>query len=378
MYKQTAKARPLKISYDPALLRNDQRYQDMRDEIDRGQAPFGGSIDWKKVCAISEELSLQKGADLLTAAYYLSAISKTRGVSGLASGLELLAALLRYSPEVEDMPVDKVANIVNWAVAKILTDIKKITVLQEDVRNWYRCEYACQQMLEYFVQKKYAKTNQLDSLGFQIFEKIERIERVANYPQLDLLEQKPTPIIKPLLNLMLMLLFGLTGLGLGSFYADKIYQEFPNVYQAAALNQVESVESLLSRLLFLPQPKDITLEHSQRKNLLRQLDASYSQLAAARTKMANLAYMAEHLPRYQLKLQQQSVELSQYASSLSPLLARTYFIESLLQDKHTTRAAIELKKLDKQIEALLLKRLQLGSKLSHKPNKPEAADINRP
>lgn len=84
----------------PAQLREDNRYQQMRSEINRRQSPFSGGTDWEKVYDLAATLAMTDGVDLLAASYFSVAAAKTRGIAGLASGLELLLTVLAHSKEM--------------------------------------------------------------------------------------------------------------------------------------------------------------------------------------------------------------------------------------------------------------------------------------
>ena len=81
--------------------------------------------------------------------------------------------------------------------------------------------------------------------------------------------------------------------------------------------------------------------------------------------MANLSLLAKELPSSRAKVQQESLVLAQYASSLSPILGRTYYVEDLLEAKEYARAEIELGQLNNHLKALLIKRTLLTQQLKN-------------
>ncbi len=132
----------------PAQLREDNRYQQMRSEINRRQSPFSGGTDWEKVYDLAATLAMTDGVDLLAASYFSVAAAKTRGIAGLASGLELLLTVLAHSKEMGTISPEKCAEILNWAIGKLLPELKDMQATEGNIREWYRCEYACQQLFE--------------------------------------------------------------------------------------------------------------------------------------------------------------------------------------------------------------------------------------
>lgn len=355
----------------PSLLREDSRYQQMRSEINRRQSPFSGGTDWQKVYDLAATLAITDGVDLLAASYFAVAAAKTRGIAGLASGSELLLTVLAHSKEMGSISPEKCAEIINWAIGKLLPEIKDMQVTEGNIREWYRCEYACQQLFELMQARQPKQMPNLDALGFQIFDKID----VAKQPlkkQPQTVGQKQQTSDKGMswsLGLVLLLLALTAGhfaKPLGLFIGQMFWPERFASRSVDAVTQLPNDVvlplSLKMDLLFgattIPQGEFNV--HPEQLSYLLELDKYFQRFAASRTKAANLS---RELQQWQgsdaaklSQLQRQSRDMADYASSLSPVLARTYYIDDLLKQQQIERAEQELNLLDKQLKSLLIKR----------------------
>lgn len=355
----------------PSLLREDSRYQQMRSEINRRQSPFSGGTDWQKVYDLAATLAITDGVDLLAASYFAVAAAKTRGIAGLASGSELLLTVLAHSKEMGSISPEKCAEIINWAIGKLLPEIKDMQVTEGNIREWYRCEYACQQLFELMQARQPKQMPNLDALGFQIFDKID----VAKQPlkkQPHTVGQKQQTSDKGMswsLGLVLLLLALTAGhfaKPLGLFIGQMFWPERFASRSVDAVTQLPNDVvlplSLKMDLLFgattIPQGEFNV--HPEQLSYLLELDKYFQRFAASRTKAANLS---RELQQWQgsdaaklSQLQRQSRDMADYASSLSPVLARTYYIDDLLKQQQIEQAEQELNLLDKQLKSLLIKR----------------------
>ncbi|AQS36229.1 hypothetical protein Sps_01040 [Shewanella psychrophila] len=371
MQNNACKVNRFRLATDPASLREQPLYQEMRSEINRRNNPLSGGTDWDKVCRLALELANTSGADLLTSAYYISAASKTQGVSGLASGLELMLSIVSYSSEIEAISAEKVAEIINWAVTKVTPELKKMAATPANVRDWYRCEYACQQLFELLKQKQPQQVPNLDVLGYVIFEKLDHIETqqrksITKVPHSG--ADKATSAKKNRSWLVAVaglstLVCGCAGIYAGVFYQDEIRQQLPNWFPPIEVVEVQApptVAQLIDDLFILPQQDTSLSIYPEQVNYLIELDKNFRRFSAARTQMANLSQLTRQVPVNIRQVQGASKDVANYASSLSPILARTYFIDDLLKDEAYDRASGELTQLDIQLKALLIKRTLLA------------------
>lgn len=355
----------------PSQLREDSRYQQMRSEINRRQSPFSGGTDWQKVYDLAATLAMTDGVDLLAASYFAVAAAKTRGIAGLASGSELLLTVLAHSKEMGSISPEKCAEIINWAIGKLLPEIKDMQVTEGNIREWYRCEYACQQLFELMQARQPKQMPNLDALGFQIFDKIDVAKQpLKKQPQTGGQKQqandKGMSWSLGLVLLLLALTAGHFAKPLGLFIGQMFWPERFASRSVDAVTQLPNDVvlplSLKMDLLFgaatIPQGESNV--HPEQLSYLLELDKYFQRFAASRTKAANLS---RELQQWQgsdatklSQLQRQSRDMADYASSLSPVLARTYYIDDLLKQQQIERAEQELNLLDKQLKSLLIKR----------------------
>ncbi len=384
MHNTSRKLECFNLASDLIKLRNTAAYQQMRVEINRRNNPLSGGTDWEKVHQLAEQISSGLGADLLTSAYFVTAASKTRGVSGLASGLELMLSVVSYSAELTQLPNEKVAEIINWAVTKVTPEIKKMTVTSDNVRDWYRCEYSCQKLFELITQKQPQHVPNLDVLGYLIFEKIDLLETnkvtVPNNLTSSQVPLKAKARRWPVLAISSFILVCCVASSyLTVIYHEQVSERLPLwLYQEPELiPEVEpSVAQRIDDVFSLPQQAPLVSIYPEQVSLLVELDKNYQRFANARTLLANLSLLAKELPSSRAKVQQESLVLAQYASSLSPILGRTYYVEDLLEAKEYVRAEIELGQLNNHLKALLIKRTLLTQQL--KNNTPIQTDAVLP
>ncbi|MEI6859667.1 MAG: type VI secretion system ImpA family N-terminal domain-containing protein [Shewanella sp.] len=371
MQNNVCKVNRFKLASNPKSLREQPLYQEMRAEINRRNNPLSGGTDWAKVCRLAQELANTSGADLLTSAYYVSAASKTQGVSGLASGLELMLSIVSYCSETEAMATDKVTEIINWAVTKVIPDLKKMAATPANIRDWYRCEFACQQLFELLKQKQPQQVPNLDVLGYVIFEKLDHIEVLQrksitkeSHLGADKLKiaKKHIPWIV-VLSGILFVFFACAGIYGGVSYQNEIRQQIPSLFTPIVVAKVPTVAERIDEFFNLPPQNSPLSVYPEQVDYLIVLDKNFRRFSATRSKMANLSRLSRRVPVSVRQLQEATKDVANYASSLSPILARTYFIDGLLEDQAYARADAELMQLDTLLKALLIKRTLLALQL---------------
>ena len=375
MYNTSRKFDCFNLAADLTELRNTAVYQQMRAEINRRSNPISGGTDWDKVHQLAEQIALGLGADLLTSAYFVAAASKTQGVSGLASGLELMLLVVSYSSELTQLPNEKVAEIINWAVTKVTPEMKKMVVTPGNVRDWYRCEYSCQKLFELITQKQPQQMPNLDALGYLIFEKIDLLETHTVGASMTLATNQAKAKKKSNRLFLLVSSFLVLSTGLMSSYLSIIYHDPVSGYLPSWLYQAPEPEpepepeptlaQRIDQVFNAPVEASAVALYPEQVSLLLELDKNYQRFTHARTSMANLSRLSRDLPRSSARVKQESLSIAQYASSLSPILGRTYYIDDLLVAKEFGRADIELGLLNNQIKALLIKRTMLTQQLKN-------------
>lgn len=374
-----------KVTQKPALLRDDSRYQAMRTEINRRYSPLSGRVDWDKIKTLAESIAMDAGADLLTSAYYCVAVCKTDGVAGLATGLELMLAVLAHASKESSPSAEKTTEIINWMITRVTPDLKELLGTMDNVRDLYRCEYACQQLFELVQSYQQGDSANvvpnLDTLGFLIFEKLDAVNQIHNVvPTLNNLKSKSKDSHRKLLFWRSLSVASVGVLAVTFvLLMSTLYREPQQVVdflvaQTSATkvspvivhNEPSAVKRINTQIdeLFASVPpanKDVLI-YPQQVEFLIDLDKYYQRFSKARTRMANISQQIETLAtntRKITQLKQMSTDLDQYASSLSPVLGRAYYIDEMLDTAQLTRAEQELGLLDGQLKSLLIKRMLL-------------------
>lgn len=312
MQNNTGKVQRFILASDLAGLRNNAVYQQMRAEINRRNNPLSGGTNWEKVHRLAEQITSSIGADLLTSAYYISAACKTQGVNGLASGLELMLSIVSYSAELAQLPSDKVAETINWAVAKITPEIKQMVATPTNIREWYRCEYACQQLFELLTQQQPQYVPNLEVLAYLIFEKIDVIDSNKSKELNDLITSRTAHLAQAekfnrgfvVMGLSMLFLCSVLSGYVSVLYHEQIIAKAPSwLYQAPEPVMPLSVAQLIDQLFNLPLPESAVSIYPEQVMLLVDLDKNYQRFSVVRTQMANLSQLAVQLPRNRRKVQ---------------------------------------------------------------------------
>ncbi|MCL1125536.1 type VI secretion system ImpA family N-terminal domain-containing protein [Shewanella surugensis] len=374
-----------KVTQKPALLRDDSRYQAMRTEINRRYSPLSGRVDWEKVKTLAESIAMDAGADLLISAYYCVAVCKTDGVAGLATGLELMLAVLAHASKESSPSAEKTTEIINWMITRVTPDLKELLGTMDNVRDLYRCEYACQQLFELLQSYQQDSSSNLvpnlDTLGFLIFEKLDAVNQIHNVvPTLNNLKSKSKDSHRKLLFWRSLSFVSMSVLAITFVLLMKTLYREPQqvvdflVAQTSATkvdsfagqqepSAVKRINTQIDELFAsVPPANKEVLIYPQQIDFLIDLDKYYQRFSKARTRMANISQQIETLASNTgqiVHLKQMSTDLDQYASSLSPVLGRAYYIDEMLATAQLQRAGKELNLLDGQLKSLLIKRMLL-------------------
>lgn len=166
----------LKPAGDTSRLRDSSDYQKIRSEINRRFNPLAGLTDWEKVRTLCEKVAQEEGGDLLVAIYYTVAAMKTRGLAGLANGLELQVSVLGTGHEDNDMPAARRLELYRWMLGRIGEEVRAMRPEQGQIRELYRCERSLQAIDAFLSKQNGTKVDDLDALGFTIFEHIDRLK----------------------------------------------------------------------------------------------------------------------------------------------------------------------------------------------------------
>ena len=84
---------------------SDDRYQELRLEVDKENSPSGDPVRWPRVAELGAEILRKVCKDLLVAAYMAFAMFRSRGMQGLAVGFAAFDLLLAQHWETMFPPV---------------------------------------------------------------------------------------------------------------------------------------------------------------------------------------------------------------------------------------------------------------------------------
>ena len=104
----------------------DERYQELRVEVDKENSPIGEAVRWGRVAELGADILSKVAKDLLVAAYTGFALYKTRGIHGLAVGVVLLDGLLDRYWDTMFPPVARLkgrGTAVKWLLEHAVTGL---------------------------------------------------------------------------------------------------------------------------------------------------------------------------------------------------------------------------------------------------------------
>lgn len=158
-------------------LRDSELYQQIRHEVNRRRTPLSGAINWSQIGQLCQQLMTEQGTDLLIAVYFTVAQTKCSGISGLADGLELQLAVMACPESDRLYPRERRAELYRWMTARLTSDIRDLAPDLSQLRDFYRCERACQLLHERF--SLYPKDQQpdLEAVGFEVFHHLDKLEQ---------------------------------------------------------------------------------------------------------------------------------------------------------------------------------------------------------
>ncbi|MEZ8025734.1 type VI secretion system ImpA family N-terminal domain-containing protein [Enterovibrio norvegicus] len=411
----------LKPAGDTSRLRDSSDYQKIRSEINRRFNPLAGLTDWEKVRTLCEKVAQEEGVDLLVAIYYTVAAMKTRGLAGLANGLELQVSVLGTGHEDNDMPAARRLELYRWMLGRIGEEVRAMRPEQGQIRELYRCERSLQAIDAFLSKQNGTKVDDLDALGFTIFEHIDRLESrsasrtpampvevevkkqnvnaliffvgltvgaVAIYVLLQLQGTRPNPttqLTTALPEPKIITLeeaqqihkeFGTEALSshreqLLTAYTDKV-----SVLTASTSgdNLLEGIELANSLAYVFPEAPDVTLMNQNlqdwQEGLLAEVEELKQRFVTARTRAANLSLSAKNGNFSQVEAL--ATGLENYAISLSPLIGRLTFVEQQIAEGNLERAKQELALLDADLKAITLEKALLEREIEASDAEPES------
>ena len=402
---------------DESLLRDSSVYQQIRSEINRRNVPLAGGTDWDNVRKLCEQIGASEGVDLLVAVYYTVAAIKTQGLSGLAVGLELQAAVIKKFGANSAFPAIRRSELLTWMVGKIGPEIRSLNPSVKQLRDLYRCERACHSLHNQFSLLQPDQVPDLDMIAFTIFEYIDKLETNAEIAQPKTIEvaaklswkQKILPYFGGA-SLAFIATFGFVYLKQNLDTPNSVVsveQTIPKVMQPEFINNLpliidfgdfatkkEEISAFyLDRSLALMDKKvtedlrqalgleatlqglypgdeslqgDVETLESWKADMLAVVDTQYQRFSRARTNAANINLMVESDRYDQAKVLAKKME--DYAISLSPVYGRAMYIEELIEQGKLESSQLELDKLLYNLKALNLKIALLENKVEGKRN----------
>ncbi|KJZ07847.1 hypothetical protein TW85_24405 [Marinomonas sp. S3726] len=400
---------------DESLLRDSSVYQQIRSEINRRNVPLAGGTDWDNVRKLCEQIGASEGVDLLVAVYYTVAAIKTQGLSGLAVGLELQAAVIKKFGANSAFPAIRRSELLTWMVGKIGPEIRSLNPSVKQLRDLYRCERACHSLHNQFSLLQPDQVPDLDMIAFTIFEYIDKLETNAEIAQPKTIEvaaklswkQKILPYFGGA-SLAVIATFGFAYLKQNLDTPNSVVsveQTIPKVMQPEFINNLpliidfgdfatkkEEISAFyLDRSLALMDKKvtedlrqalgleatlqglypgdeslqgDVATLESWKADMLAVVDTQYQRFSRARTNAANINLMVESDRYDQAKVLAKKME--DYAISLSPVYGRAMYIEELIEQGKLESSQLELDKLLYNLKALNLKIALLENKVEGK------------
>lgn len=399
-------------------IRHLDEYQKVRDEINRRFNPLAGSTDWELVRDCCDTLARKAGVDLMMSGYFAVASLKTQGLAGYANGLELLSACLNSQNKPDAKYAKMHKEVLDWVNGKVVPELKAIKPNYESLRDLYRCERLCERIHHQLEQQQPDYPVDFESVGFVLFEHIDRIETQYHSlvkRQMQQQAQEPPKVLRSLHRKWVGAAFVLGGLLFGAgVWAYQVlpwfsHSEYSAEVKVATLNSDQALHQFqldvspgqvvrwkedlvglyqhsivqksaasveqskreamheMSALMAL-YPQDPKVAESQQafstaqQEALAQTDIFVQRFGEMRTRMANIALLAKR-GRWN-ELQRQTKSLQDFAVSLSPIYGRVDYVQSLIKQGEVDDARKELDILKLRLNNLSWTMAQLEENLS--------------
>ena len=397
-------------------LRDSELYQQIRNEVNRRRTPLSGAIDWQQIGTLCRQLMTEQGTDLLMAVYFTVAQAKRSGITGLADGLELQLSVMACPASDDLYPRERRAELYRWMTARLASDIRDLAPDISQLRDFYRCERACQLLHERFSDYPKEQQPDLEAVGFEVFNHLDKLEQRCR-GQIQIRTEQVTRTRLSALVFTLGLVFGagpllgyhfwqqpepieqmmlntgttpvilpasdtpkaLTSINAGWKPDQETEQKIATAYvdymdqlllQSPWYNSLKT-ESISASFLSV-YPDNDRLNSYQREvfqdheNQVVVLDALNRRFIKARTRAANLQQQLQSgVNRANWnRARRLSADLEEYAIGLSPVLARNLYIEDQIQQGNLTIAREELNQQAIHLKALLYGTARVNQKLS--------------
>lgn len=386
------------ILSDQPSLRDSERYQKIRSEINGRMRLLSGAIQWESVFSECIKLGTEVGMDFLLTSYFSVAGFKVEGVKGFASGLELMLAAYVEDKDHQALSSHHKQEIIQWMTSKVTSDLKLIKPNKEQIRDLYRCERALQALNELCECFQPESSPNFEGIAFSIFEHIDRIEtmtRVVQKP--DLPTEKTSNSGRNIWIFFFILAWALT-VAIAYFYSVdrlKVYRAVESIKHTvpaptsellskltqesvAELSPDETIaissalvdamgsdlkttiyQQYLNIAMLKEKAKELfpynpaveaaiekveVQRHGYSEGLKRDLERFYS----ARTQAANLVNETKHANN-----QESAERLEQYILSLSPIYSRNAYIQEQIDKQNYDLAKEELLVLQERVARIV-------------------------
>ncbi len=385
----------INISSDESSVMNSDAYIKVRDHINR----HSFTNNWQETKNLVEEINQNTGINFMAAVYYAVATTKTEGINGLASGLEIMLAAISKS-EGDDTSQKKQSDAINWMLGLTKNEVKAFELSIEDLRDLYRCERACsvikekyhteqlpnldtvQRLLSEFIGRLQPTTTSVITLPRRnrtklllqgalslaaIVSVIFLYSRELNASLFDVIEHyspKPYSTLSDDLSVL--------SSRYGSHRINKAQAAIIEHYVARAdyWTSLDKNQTLLQTEDWLKQVENAygtspevsrrLLSISERKQiLLSNIDNLTQRFINSRTQIANfkqsIAQTTNITKKDLQRIKDKSVEIENYSISLSPFLGRAEYISKQISESNLDTAEGELRIFKRRVSGLLLK-----------------------
>lgn len=396
-------------------LRDSELYQQIRNEVNRRRTPLSGAVDWQQIGLLCQQLLTEQGTDLLMAVYFTVAQAKHTGISGLADGLELQLAVMACSDSDRLYPRERRAELYRWMTARLTSDIRDLAPDISQLRDFYRCERACQLLHERFSNYPKEQQPDLEAVGFEVFNHLDKLEqRCRGQVQIRTEQvtrtrlsagvfalglalgvgalsgyhfwQQPEPVEQILLNTRTAPVVlsaadipdALTALNDGwkpplktEYKVERTYVDYMDQIQLQTPWHNSLIAESVSASFLSVYPDNERLNRYQREVFQAHesqalvLDTLNRRFIKARTRAANLRQQLQSGVNRDNwnRARRLSADLEEYAIGLSPVLARNLYIENQIKQGNLVTAREELSQQAIHLKALLYGTARISQKL---------------
>lgn len=165
-----------RLTQDSDSIRVLEPYIRVREEINRRFNPIAGGSDWEAVKENCEVLARGPGIDFMMCGYYTVACLKTQGLTGFATGLELLSSSLANQSGGDTKTAKMRKELLDWVNGRVVQELKALKPDHGTLRELYRAERFCDRLHQLVEKQSTDYKVDFEGVGFALFEHIDRIE----------------------------------------------------------------------------------------------------------------------------------------------------------------------------------------------------------